>query len=139
MVRCLKYQVRESLGKKGLANKEDDIIGIILGEDKKDYEDTIQSLLEIIEQISCFGNKTNQEQQLPEKNTKRNIYEKLIEEMNSVEAISIQDSKTLCGDTKALTNLKSLFEKLDSAGQKLTLINKLAKDQKKYFLIVNEN
>jgi hypothetical protein len=127
------------LERKGLSNKtkEDDIIGIIIGEDKKDYEDIISSLVEINEKISSLGNKTNQEQQhFPDKNTKRNIYEKLIEEMSSAEAISIQDSKSLSDDTKALTNLKSIFEKLDSTGQKLTFINKLPSYQKKSFLIV---
>jgi hypothetical protein len=128
------------LERKGFAYKakEDDIIGIILADDKKNYEDIISSLVEINEKISSLGNKTNQEQQhVSEKNTKRKIYEKLIEDMSSVEAISIQDSKSLSDDTKALTNLKSIFEKLDSAGQKLTFINKLAQNQKKIFLIVN--
>ena len=119
-------------------NKEDEIINIIFGENKKDKENIIECLIELNDKINYLGNKINQDLQYQGKNTKKNIYEKLIEEMSSVESISIHESKTFGDETKVLTSLKTLFEKLDSSGQKLASINKISKYQKKDFLIVKD-
>lgn len=119
-------------------NKEDEIINIIFGENKKDNENIIECLIELNDKINYLGNKINQDLQYQGKNTKKNIYEKLIEEMSSVESISIHESKTFGDETKVLTSLKTLFEKLDSSGQKLASINKISKYQKKDFLIVKD-
>jgi len=101
-----------------IIGKSSNIIDEIVGHDKAKYKQFVDTFIELVAYFT-----KNKEKEKETKDVKNNNYDKLVEEMNSVEVISIEDSKT--DDEKIVSNIHTLLEKFDAAGDTIFSLSRM--------------